>query len=507
MALTPRLDLRQSQSLVLTPQLQQAIKLLQMANLELGAFVEQELERNPLLEPGRDDAEMPEDRHADDAYEMPGFEAADGVFAADAGMTGAGAPAGGDSPLDADYSNVFDDAPVDAAYAPSGSGLALPSGGGQSWDEEGEGFESRLSAEPDLRTHLSDQMLIVLSEPADRLIAAHLIDLVDEAGYMTADRAELAAELGTDEQEIERILAVLRGLEPTGVFARDLADCLALQLVERDRYDPAMQALVENLPLLARKDLAALKRLCGVDDEDLAEMIGEVRALDPRPGLAFGNSAEQPVIPDVFVRRAQAGGWTVELNAETLPRVLVNQQYYAELASKTGRGKDRQYLSECLSTANWLVRALDQRAKTILKVSSEIVRQQEAFLTHGVRHLKPLILRDIAEVISMHESTVSRVTSGKYMATNRGMFELKFFFTSSIQSSDGGAAHSSEAVRDRIKALIDSESSDAILSDDAIVDQLRSEGIDIARRTVAKYRESMRIGSSVQRRRAKLLSV
>lgn len=505
MALTPRLDLRQSQSLVLTPQLQQAIKLLQMANLELSAYLEQELERNPLLELARD--EPPDDEPGIDRDFTSGDspESESGVYAADAGLSGDGAAPEAESALDTDYENVFDDAPHDRPFEGTGGGLGLP-GQGPSGDEDGLGFEAHLSEAPDLRTHLTSQMLVAISEPAERLIAAHLIDLLDEAGYLRADLAELATHLGTTSDHVEQVLLRLQGLEPTGVFARDLGECLALQLRERDRYDPAMAALLANLPLLARQDLAGLRRVCGVDDEDLAEMLREIRALDPRPGLAFARESSAPIVPDVFVRRSADGGWAVELNSETLPRVLVNQQYHAELASRTGRGKDRQYLSECLSTANWLVRALDQRAKTILKVASEIVRQQEAFLTGGIQYLKPLTLRDIAEVIGMHESTVSRVTSGKYMATVRGLFELKYFFTSAIPSAEGGDAHSSEAVRARIKALIDAESADAVLSDDALVDLLKKEGIDIARRTVAKYRESMKIGSSVERRRAKRLS-
>jgi RNA polymerase sigma-54 factor len=300
------------------------------------------------------------------------------------------------------------------------------------------------------------------------------------------------------------VLAVLQTFDPAGVCARNLTECLAIQLKERDRYDPAMRALVEHLDLLAKRDLAGLRRICGVSDDDLADMIAEIRMLNPKPGLAFGSTTVQPIVPDVFVRSAPDGTWQVELNSDTLPKVLINQRYHAQVSKTTRNDKEKAYIADCLQTATWLVRALDQRAKTILKVSSEIVRQQDGFFARGVQHLRPLNLKTVADAISMHESTVSRVTANKYMATNRGIFELKYFFTSAIAAADGGEAHSAEAVRHRIRQLIDSESAAEVLSDDTIVEKLRGAGIDIARRTVAKYREAMRIPSSVQRRREKL---
>ena len=272
---------------------------------------------------------------------------------------------------------------------------------------------------------------------------------------------------------------------------------------ERNRYDPAMQALVENLPLLASRDVPNLIKLCRVDAADLAEMAAEIRALDPKPGLRFDGAIAQPIVPDVFVR-PQGAGWLVELNSETLPRVLINTRYYAEVSASARHKGAKDYLSERYQSANWLVKALHQRATTILKVSREIVRQQDGFLRRGVQHLRPLVLRDIAQAIGMHESTVSRVTTNKYLLTPRGIFELKYFFTSSIAASTGGDALSAETVRFRIKALIEAETSD-VLSDDRIVDILMRDGVDIARRTVAKYREAMNIPSSVQRRREKAL--
>ena len=299
------------------------------------------------------------------------------------------------------------------------------------------------------------------------------------------------------------MLEIIQTFDPPGVCARELSECLALQLKERDRYDPAMASLVANLDLLAKRDLAGLKRACGIDEEDLVDMIAELRRLNPKPGLAFGGGVVQPIVPDVFVRPAPDGGWAVELNADTLPRVLVNQNYYARVSKTARSDKEKAFLAECLQTANWLTRSLDQRARTILKVSTEIVRQQDAFLVHGVQQLRPLNLRMVADAISMHESTVSRVTANKYMATPRGIFELKYFFSSAIAAADGGAAHSAEAVRHRIKEMIEAESPAQVLSDDTIVQMLKEAGVDIARRTVAKYRESMRIPSSVQRRREK----
>jgi RNA polymerase sigma-54 factor len=363
--------------------------------------------------------------------------------------------------------------------------------------------ESFVSAAPTLADHLSEQLPLVFTDPAQRLIGQYLIDMVDEAGYLSGDLGDVAEKLGAPIAAVESVLSVLQTCDPPGVCARNLAECLALQLKDRDRYDPAMRALVEHLDLLAKRDFAALKAVCHIDDEDLADMIAEIRHLNPKPGLAFSTAVIQPVVPDVFVRQGPDGGWLVELNSDTLPKVLVNQSYYAAVSKSAKTPTDKSYLADCLQNATWLVRALDQRAKTILKVATEIVRQQDAFLTHGVQHLRPLNLKTVADAIGMHESTVSRVTANKYMATGRGTFELKYFFTSAIAAADGGEAHSAEAVRHRIKQMIDGERPEDVLSDDTIVAKLRDAGIDIARRTVAKYREAMKIPSSVQRRREK----
>ncbi|HOV04022.1 MAG TPA: RNA polymerase factor sigma-54 [Kaistiaceae bacterium] len=511
MALSPKLEMRQSQSLVMTPQLMQAIKLLQLSNLDLTAYVESELERNPLLE--RSDAEgggegagtaneggeaEPVDRSAADREN--GTEPWLSTDLPDNAATIA-------DRLDTDLGNVYpdDNAGPDQAgqQTYSSDPWSQVSSRGSGGSGEDYNLEAFVAGETSLADHLSMQLAMALDDPVDRMIGQYLIDCVDESGYLRTDLAAAAERLGVSIERISSVLAILHGFDPAGVAARDLAECLALQLIERDRYDPAMQTLVANLELVAKRDFAQLRRLCGVDEEDLTDMLAELKRLNPRPGNAFGSTPVQPLVPDVLVRAGPDGGWLIELNSETLPKVLVNQVYFTQVARNARSDAEKSYLNECLQTANWLVKSLDQRARTILKVSSEIVRQQDGFLTMGVEYLRPLNLRTVADAIGMHESTVSRVTSNKYMATNRGIFELKYFFTSAIASSEGGEAHSAEAVRHRIKQLIDAESPDDILSDDTIVKVLKDSGVDIARRTVAKYREAMRIPSSVQRRREK----
>ncbi|MGI9407207.1 MAG: RNA polymerase factor sigma-54 [Hyphomicrobiaceae bacterium] len=504
MALGVKLELRQSQSLVMTPQLQQAIKLLQLSNMELNEFVEEELERNPILE-------RKEEGAADSPVEAPdghGDNSADGETADTWLENGAAAgdPAGD---LDTDYTNIDPDAsPADRHDAPqdmirddwssagSGAGAAT----------EGYNLEAFVTAELSLHDHLHEQLNLTILDPADHLIAIHLIDMVDDIGYVRGDTHELAEKLGVAHDRIVKVLTTLQTFDPVGVCARDLSECLGIQLRDQNRFDPMIEALLDNLDLLANHNLPALRQACGVAKTELAEMIAEIRELDPKPGLRFGSVSVQPVVPDVIVRHRTDGSWHVELNNDTLPRVLVNQSYFAMVSKTSKSDHDKEYLSNCLQTANWLTKSLDQRARTILKVSEEIIRQQDAFLTYGIEHLRPLNLKTVADAISMHESTVSRVTSNKYMETPRGIFELKYFFTSSIPSSGNGEAHSSESVRHRIRTLVDNECVKSVLSDDKIVVLLKQDGIDIARRTVAKYREAMNIPSSVQRRREKKMS-
>jgi RNA polymerase sigma-54 factor len=494
----PRLELRQGQSLVVTPQLQQAIKLLQLSNLELEAYVEAELERNPLLQrdetdrqPEGSSEEAPAQTSESQELELTGSDASTAEAAVDAREDDLYSDTS-DADRAADRSGEPDQPMTDWSRAGKGGTVEL----------DGDLFERLGERDKTLCEHLQDQAAMAGFTTAEHAIALALIDGVDEGGYLRTPISEIADRLGCSERLIEPVLATCQGFEPTGVLARSVPECLALQLMEKNRFDPAMEALVSNLDLLARRDLQGLRRVCGVDEDDLKDMIAELKALTPRPGAAFGNETVQTVVPDVFVREDPAGGWRVDLNSETLPRLLVDQRYCAKVSGSARTDQEKTYLNECMASANWLVKSLDQRAKTILKVSSEIVRQQDAFFAFGVEHLRPLNLKTVADAIGMHESTVSRVTSNKYVATPRGVFELKFFFTSAIAASDGGAAHSAEAVRHKIKQLIEAETKEAdVHSDDRIVEILKEAGVDIARRTVAKYREAMRIPSSLERKR------
>jgi len=486
MAMTPRLEMRQGQALVMTPQLQQAIKLLQLSNVELQEFVEGELERNPLLEREESSAEP---KKADDGGDAQALEFDSGVAPAEAAL---------------DVS-VADMAPDLSASELAEAGAApltdwSKASSGKSFDDL-PGIEETLSSEMTLAEHLDAQLTEAGLSAVERMIGAALIDAADDWGYMRADPLEIATRIGAPDAQVLAVLEIMQGFEPTGVMARDIPECLSLQLKERGRFDPAMEALVRNLDLLAKGHVERLMTICDVDREDLTDMIAEVRALTPKPGAGFGGGPVQSVAPDVYVKQAPDGMWVVELNSDTMPRVLMNHRYYATVSKTAKREEDKQFLTECAANASWLVKSLDQRARTILKVAREIVRQQDGFFAHGVAHLRPLNLKTVAAAIEMHESTVSRVTSNKYLACPRGMFELKYFFTASINASDGGASHSAEAVRHQIKQLIDGEGEEEILSDDRIVEILREKGVEIARRTVAKYRESLRIPSSVERKR------
>lgn len=498
MALGPRLDIRQSQSLVMTPQLQQAIKLLALSNLEIEAFVAGELERNPLLETGGDDG-PPAPDGIDRTIETPSLPSETGS-SDDLIAQGLG---GADSPLDVDHGveTFIDDGPGDRMANAMGTGSGGDIGGG--YAEDAPDFDSFAAPEAGLHEHLMDQARATLSG-MDIIIAGQLIGQIDDAGYLEANLLATAHGLGVPLFDVERVLSAIQSFDPTGVGARTLSECLTLQAKEADRHDPCMARLLANLDLLAKGALPQLRRICGVDDEDLADMIAELRAYDPKPGLRFSSTAAAPVTPDLFIRPTREG-WGIEVNGATLPRVLVNRSYYVELSSGPQDKTSKAWLADCLASANWLVKALDQRQRTIIKVASEIVKQQEAFFRQGVAHLKPLTLRAVADAIGMHESTVSRVTSNKYLSCPRGLYELKYFFTSGVAAADGDDAVSAEAVKSHIKALIAAEEPQAILSDDTLVDLLRAKGMDIARRTVAKYREAMGIGSSVQRRRQKAL--
>jgi RNA polymerase sigma-54 factor len=483
MGLGPSLSIRQSQQLVLTPQLRQAIQLLQLSNLELDAFLAEELSKNPLLESRSDEPdEQPagdfagDEGDSDEAPEDPG---ADDLIMGQADD---------DRPLDVDWTS-------EALETDSYSDVVTSGGGEEAFD-----FDRVEYAPGSLAEHLLDQLH---GQPGDTGDIARIIaETLDETGYLTVELEQIAELSGAPLPLVQEGLALVQGLDPAGVGARSLAECLTLQAKAADRYDPAMARLIDNLDLLSKGRMNDLRRICGVHDEDLADMVRELRAYDPKPGCRFSASATQDVTPDVFVRRTR-GGFSVELNEATLPRLLVNRRYYQELKRGPQDKPSRAWLSECLQSANWLVKALDQRARTIVKVVSEIVKRQQGFFERGVSAMKPMTLREVAEAIGMHESTVSRVTSNKYLLCDRGLFELKYFFGSGVQSAEGEGAAAS-AVKDAIKQLVGAETE--ILSDDAIASLLQQKGFDVARRTVVKYREAMGIGSSIQRRRLRKIA-
>jgi RNA polymerase sigma-54 factor len=484
MGLGPSLGIRQSQQLVLTPQLRQAIQLLQLSNLELESFIAEELSKNPLLEAPAGEAEG----------DSPAADFSDEVESDDDGPDDPGADdlirgqADDDRPLDMDWT-------AEALETDSFNDVVTSSGG-----EEGFDFERVQYSAGSLSEHLLDQLHGVSGAAGE--LARIIAEAIDETGYLTIPLEQIAELSGAPLDQVENALMLVQDLDPPGVGARSLSECLALQAKAADRYDPAMARLIHNLELLSKGRTGDLKRICGVDDEDLADMIRELRSYDPKPGCRFSSAAAEEVTPDVFVRQTRSG-FTVELNQATLPRLLVNRRYYQELKSGPQDKASRAWLSECLQSASWLVKALDQRARTIVKVVSEIVKRQRGFFERGVAAMKPMTLREVAEAIGMHESTVSRVTSNKYLLCDRGLFELKYFFGSGVASAEGEGA-AAEAVKAAIKELIDGESE--ILSDDAIAALLKQRGFDCARRTVVKYRESMGIGSSIQRRRMRKIA-
>jgi RNA polymerase sigma-54 factor len=495
MALGPRLDIRQTQSLVMTPQLQQAIKLLAASNLEIETFIAEALEANPLLDTGG-----PADPGEPDRMEITASAGEDAT--ADQLMLAGGGE--GDAPLD--LGAVDRDFDTGDGAGPSMRdaewGAASASGGdfGEMPD-----WEQLRAAEITLVEHLEAQISTLASDAQTTFIARHIIGMLDEAGYLTVPLDEVADDLGVDIFDAKAGLRLVQSLDPSGVGARNLAECIAIQAREADRYDPCMKALIDNLDLVARGEVERLKRLCRVDDEDFADMLRELRSYNPRPGLAFAASDAGTVVPDILLTDNGKGGWDIALNEDTLPKLIVNRGYFLELNAGATNKESQGWLKEKLADAHWLIRALDQRQKTILKTAAEIVKQQDGFFRRGVSELRPLTLREVAEKIEMHESTVSRVTSNKYLACARGTFELKYFFTSGVASADGEGA-SSAAIKARIKALIDAETGKNILSDQQLADMLQKEGFDLARRTVAKYREAIGLGSSAERRRAKKLA-
>ncbi len=491
MAVTPKLEIRQSQSLLMTPQLRQAINLLQMSNIELGELVEKELESNPLLEREDDkiaDAEI-SSRTIDDYDVPPATETED--FAPDI-----------------DYDNQFDD------YASDREGYEN-AGDSYDWsdysvsknispDDGFDFFEKKLKSDKSLYQIIDEQISLNFAASRDRLIAARLAEFLDESGYFRGDIPVIAAKLGITEKNVRTVLEKMKTFEPSGIFAQNLAECLAIQLKDIDRLDPIMEKLLNNLELLGAGNYKELKKTCGVSDEDLASAIADIRSLNPKPAADFAHDVTSYVIPDVFVRTNKQGDYLIELNHMSLPRILINREYYSEIKNLGKKNREaRRFLKEQLGNASFLVKSLHQRATTILRVSEEIVRRQHDFFEKGAEYLKPMLLRDVAEAVEMHESTVSRVTNRKYMMTPRGIFELKYFFSAAATTYSGDESTSTAGLKYRIKKLIEEETPDNILSDDKIVELLAQKGIKIARRTVSKYREGMGLPSSAERKRRK----
>lgn len=478
---TPRLDLKQTQSqqLVMNQQMQQAIHLLQLSNLELSDYIDEALAENPLLE--RDETEPNAEERTEPDKESEKQEE-----------------------LSQDQQDTLSDFDAGSRSADAGQGASHKSSGGAVGGENM--LENTVSDKVTLRDHLLEQLQVDCRDPRDRMVGAMLIEQLDESGYLREETEALAEKIGCSLERIEDLLPKLKQFDPTGVFAKDLNECLALQLEEKKLLGEGMKRLLDNLQLLGEHDYKQLSQICEVEEDIVKEMADDIRTLRPKPTIDFDHSVTQTIVPDVLMKklpREMGGGWKVELNSDTLPRVLVNNDYYTTVLSKAVDKKDKSYLSDQMQAASWLVRALDQRAQTILKTAASIIEEQDGFFLYGVEFLKPMTLKDIAEEIEMHESTVSRVTNNKYIGTPRGIFELKYFFSSSIASSTGGDAYSSEAVKAKIKNLVDAEEINMVLSDDALVTALQQDGIDIARRTVAKYREALNIPSSVQRRRVK----
>jgi RNA polymerase sigma-54 factor len=520
------LEQRMSQSLVMTQQLQQSIRLLQYSAAELVEFVEAEIEKNPLLAADDSENDQPSTSSSDEASDDAGVSRSDAMDALvsaerdDVDVSERDSiELGRDNDIsraldtdeeavwgggDGDMSSGFDADGFAESYAVSGGNESGGSGGG---GEDGAGFlsdsiEQRHSVDITLREHVLEQVMLDFTDAAQRIIASYVVDMLDDYGYLREDSTSIAAQLGTTFDAIEAVVMKLQACDPIGVAARNLAECLALQLKERDRYDPAMQRLIENLELVAEGNRKALMRICQVDEEDLRDMLAELKRLNPYPASAFMKLQAEPVIPDVILRRSDKA-WRVELNHDVLPKVLINKEYYNTLQRGSREKDDKKYVAEQLANAHWLMRALDQRAQTLLKVSTEIVKQQEGFFEHGIHHLKPLTLQDVATEIGVHESSVSRVTTNKYISTPRGTFELKYFFSSSISASKGGDDFSSRSVQQMIKDMIDREKPDDVLSDDTIAEALQRRGVDVARRTVVKYRTALHIPSSIERRRLK----
>lgn len=495
------LSLRLGQQLAMTPQLQQAIRLMQLSSLELQLEVRQAVESNPMLELVEDEDLDAENDTAGDEADMEPNDSAGELDAWD--DTADGEPTLADSQgLDA----IPDDLPVDVSWDDVYQSSTVADGSTTVRDDGDNGFEERNSAADTLADHLLWQLNLTPMSERDRLAALVVIDSIDDDGMLNATTAELLdampAELGFEAEEMEAVIKLVQHFDPPGIGARDVAECLLLQLEQladdTPWRDEAIGLVGDHFGLLASRDFANLARRAKRTEDELMAVLELIRSLNPRPGAGIGNTDIEHVAPDVVVARKN-GRWSVELNGETAPRVRVNDTY-AGLVRRADSSPDNEYLKNSLQDAKWLLKNLEYRNETLLRVAAQIVERQRGFLEHGEVAMKPLVLSDIADAVERHESTISRVTTRKYMATPRGVFELKYFFSSHVATATGGEI-SSTAIRALIKKLTAQENPRKPLSDSRIAAMLKERDIEVARRTVAKYRESLAIPPSNERRR------
>ena len=478
------LQLKIGPSLTMTPQLQQAIRLLQLSSMELSLEVQQALDSNMMLELDEDNAVAGPERDAETEPERNGADLAESL----------------------ENAAIPEDLPIDTAWEDIYGAVAMapqPRGGDP---VERADYDYRDAGENSLRNHLLWQLNLTTASAVDQTIAIALIDSINDDGYLTADLEEiqtvLAGVVNAEPKEIEAVLRLVQSLEPVGVGARNLAECLTLQLAQLEPGAPwlkeARVLVGKHLELLGRCDYKSLMKRLKLEREELQQVIALVQSLDPRPGNKAQETATEYVAPDVFVKKAN-GAWKVELNADSLPRLRINAGY-ANMIRRADSSADNVALKNHLQEARWFIKSLQSRSETLLRVASCIVERQRAFLEHGEEAMRPLVLRDVAESLDLHESTISRVTTRKYMHTPRGLFELKRFFSSHVHTDQGGAC-SSTAIRALIKKLVQAEKPDQPLSDNKIASLLRGQGIRVARRTIAKYREALSIPSSNERKR------
>jgi len=484
-AQAPRLQQRQVQRLTMTQEMQLSLQLLQYDFVDLAAYLGQEIESNPLMEFDGDGPTAPPKANSNE-------EAAT-------------SPENPDAMDNALYNSVFtNDCRGDNPAQPPGYNSGFHETAPLPAPNAGSGLAPNFRKEQTLYDHVHGQISLLMLEPGEAMIANYLADSLDDAGYLTAPLEEAAEALGCTVGEVEQVLLRLQQLEPPGIFARNLKDCLRLQLEDKGLYNECAKVVLEHLDMVAANNIPSLTKLAGASREHIGELLGEIRKLDPKPALCFEAAGPlQTLIPDIFVRKDKKGGWRVELNNDALPKLLINESYSTALKDKALSKKENAYLRDCRTRAGWLKRALDQRAQTILKVARAMVEHQQAFFDQGIRHLRPYTYREIAETAQLHESTISRVVANKYLSSPRGNFKLRYFFSSQLAGEEGATA-SATAVKHRIREIIETETPPKVLSDDKIAALLKAEGISISRRTVMKYRETMRIPSSFERRQMKV---